>query len=165
MLYFAYGSNMCTGRLRGRVRSASFVRIARLTGHSFRFHKRSIDGSSKADAFETGNSSDSIWGAIFDLEENQKPSLDTAEGLGAGYREKSAIVLDGNGQEHRAALYVADASSIDDTLRPYSWYKRFVVEGARQHALPDEYVSAIAGMPDAEDPDRGRDRRMRQISC
>src|SRR5690348_15499711 len=43
MLYFAYGSNMCTNRLRAkdRVPSAEFVQTARLAKHIFRFHKRS----------------------------------------------------------------------------------------------------------------------------
>ena len=165
MLYFAYGSNMCTGRLRGRVASATVVRIARLTGHSFRFHKRSKDGSAKADAFETGNPSDVVWGVIFDIDERQKAALDVAEGLNNGYDQKTVTVLDESGQEHPAFLYVADTNSIDSTLRPYSWYKRFVVDGARQHSLPREYVNLIATMPDMDDPDRATDQRERSIAC
>ena len=55
MLYFAYGSNVCAGRLRRRVPSAVFAGIAKLPKHSFRFHKKSTDRSAKADAFETGD--------------------------------------------------------------------------------------------------------------
>jgi len=165
MLYFAYGSNMCTGRLRRRVPSATSVRIAKLTGHSFRFHKRSTDGSGKGDAFGTTNPLDIVWGVIFDIDERQKATLDEAEGLGAGYEEKTANVVDEGGQEHCVVLYVAEANSIDTTLRPYSWYKRFVVDGARQHALPNEYIDAIAAMPDMEDSDQRRDRRNRSIPC
>jgi len=165
MLYFAYGSNMCTGRLQRRVPSATYVRIAKLMGHSFRFHKRSDDGSVKGDAFETDNCSKLVWGVIFDIDETEKPALDDAEGLGAGYKEKSATVLDEGGQGHRIFLYVAETNSTDNTLRPYSWYKRFVIDGARQHGLPDEYVNAIAAMPDVEDHDRVRDRRNRSITC
>jgi AIG2-like family len=165
MLYFAYGSNMCTGRLRRRVPSAAFSRIARLVGHSFQFHKRSTDGSGKGDAFETGNPLDNVWGVIFDIDQKEKPELDRVEGLGEGYNEKSAIVLDETGHDHRVVLYIADANSIDNTLSPYSWYKRFVVDGARQHNLPEEYVNVIAAMPDMEDPNKGRDRRNRSIAC
>jgi AIG2-like family len=165
MLYFAYGSNMCTGRLRRRVPSATVVRIAKLTGYSFRFHKRSRDGSGKGDAFETGDATDFVWGVIFEIDERQKPTLEEAEGLGAGYAEKVATVLDENGQEYRVVLYVADAASIDDALRPYTWYKRFVVDGARQHALPNEYIEGVAASPEVEDADRERDRRQRSIAC
>jgi gamma-glutamylcyclotransferase len=165
MLYFAYGSNMCVGRLRQRVPSAIFARIAKLMGHSFRFHKRSSDDSAKSDAFETGDPSDFVWGIIFDIDEREKPALDRAEGLGFGYREKTETLFDEGRQEHRAFLYVADTNSIDNTLRPYSWYKRFVVDGARQHALPEEYVNGIAAMPDVDDADQARDRRERSIVC
>jgi gamma-glutamylcyclotransferase len=60
MRYFAYGSNMCVGRLRHRVPSTKFVCI-KLTEHIFRFHKRSIDGSAKANALLTGNRQDLIF--------------------------------------------------------------------------------------------------------
>jgi integrase len=63
MLYFAYGSNMCTGRLRQRVPSANPVRVAKLLNHAFRFHKRSGDLSGKCDAYFTGETTDVIWGA------------------------------------------------------------------------------------------------------
>jgi len=165
MLYFAYGSNMCAGRLRRRVPSATYVGIAKLAGHSLRFHKRSSDGSGKSDAFETGNPSELVWGVIFDLNEREKLVLDEAEGLGAGYVGKQSTILDERGQEHRVFLYVAEANSIDNSLRPYSWYKRFVIDGARQHALPETYVKAIAAMPDMEDRDRARDQRNRSITC
>src|ERR1700732_5619552 len=112
MLYFAYGSNICTGRLQRRAPSATFVRTARVMGHSFRFHKRSSDDSAKADAFETSNPPDFVWGVIFDIDEREKSALDHAEGVGFGYREKMGILLDKGGQEHRAFLYVADANSI-----------------------------------------------------
>src|SRR5207247_6479737 len=69
MLYFAYGSNMCTARLRGRDSSATPVRIGKLLNHSLRFHKRSTDGSAKCDAYYfTGKPQDVIWGVIFEID-------------------------------------------------------------------------------------------------
>jgi len=165
MLYFAYGSNMCTGRLKQRVPSATFVRISMLKGHAFRFHKRSTDSSAKADAFETGNTSDVVWGVIFEIDDREKPRLDDAEGLGAGYDEKITTVVDERGQEHRVLLYISDADHIENSLSPFSWYKRFVVDGARQHALPAEYLAVIAAMPHVQDPDQARYRRNRSIAC
>jgi AIG2-like family len=165
MLYFAYGSNMCTGRLQLRVPSATYVCIAKLVGYSFRFHKWSKDGSAKANAFETSNPSDLVWGVVFDINEGEKSLLDKAEGLGAGYRDKSVTVLDMKGQQYELFLYVAETDSIDRKLRPYSWYKRFVVEGARRYNLPDEYVNRIVAMQDVEDGDRTRDEANRSITC
>ena len=165
MLYFAYGSNMCTGRLRRRVPSATFVVVAKLMRHSFGFHKRSTDGSAKGDAFETGKPAELVWGVIFNIDVREKAALDEAEGLGAGYDEKVATVIDEAGAKHQVALYLANAQSIDTALRPYSWYKRFVIDGARQHQLSVEYINGIVAMPDREDPDRARDRRNRSIAC
>ena len=163
-IYFAYGSNMCTRRLRERVPSAKALRIARLEGHSFRFHKRSTDRSGKADAFETANPEDIVWGVVFEIDSSEKPSLDRAEGLGRGYRERTVRVVDENNIGHYASLYIASQDVIDADLVPYSWYKRFVVEGARQHGLPAGYIARIDAMPATEDPDRERDASMRELT-
>jgi hypothetical protein len=165
MLYFAYGSNMCTGRLRRRVPSAKAVRIAMLSNHSLRFHKRSNDGSGKCDACFTGEPADVVWGVIFQIDPADKPHLDSHEGLGYGYVEKLITVADQDGNPHRVFMYTAEGSHIDPTLRPYSWYKRFVVEGARQHNLPAEHIAAIEANKVIEDPNTERYDRNRQIAC
>lgn len=165
MLYFAYGSNMCTGRLRGRVPSASPLFRAQLVGHSFRFHKRSKDGSAKADAYKTNNLADTVWGVVFEIAPAEKPNLDRAEGLNQGYIDKTVGVVDETAETHQVLIYVADPSAIDASLRPYSWYKRFVVEGARQHELPVEYVQFVERFDDIDDPDQNRETSKRAIRC
>jgi len=164
-LYFAYGSHMCTKRLRERVPSAKALRIARLEGHSLRFHKRCTDRSGKADAVETDNPADIVWGVVFEIDSCEKPNLDSAEGLGRGYRTRTVRVVDENHIGHYVSLYYADQDSIDANLIPYSWYKRFVLEGARQHGLPADYIALIEAMPSSEDPDKDRDARNRGIGC
>src|SRR2546427_4136881 len=165
MLYFAYGSNMCTGRLRGRVSTANSVCIARLPNHTLRFHKRSSDGSGKADASYTGNANDGVWGVVFEIEDRQKPRLDRAEGLSQGYDEAEIMVLDVEGVEHRVSAYLAQASHVDATLLPFSWYKRFVVNGARQHGLPADYVAQIEAVATEQDEERGCDSKNQGINC
>jgi gamma-glutamylcyclotransferase len=158
MLYFAYGSNMHTGRLRARVGSACAVGPARLTNHSFRFHKRSDkDGSSKGNAYFTGNPEDTVWGVIFELDDRDKPALDRHEGVGYGYEEREVTVIDSGGNRQRLFMYVASESHINAELRPYSWYKRFVVEGAREHGLPPDYIAWLEQAPSIADPDQERD--------
>ena len=49
LLYFAYGSNMSSVRLRARVNSAQPLGVARLPGHRLRWHMHSLDGSGKCD--------------------------------------------------------------------------------------------------------------------
>lgn len=166
MKYFAYGSNMCTARLRGRVPSAGALFVASLSGHKLKFHKLSRrDRSAKADAEHTGDAADTVWGVVFGLEEHEKPNLDAAEGLNSGYEEKEIIMKDGRGQEHEAVMYFASEPFKRSDLRPYSWYLRFVIEGARQHGLPPDYIALLEKTVSIEDPDGGRDAENRRISC
>ncbi|HXE75508.1 MAG TPA: gamma-glutamylcyclotransferase family protein [Candidatus Xenobia bacterium] len=156
---------MCTGRLRCRVPSAHPLFVTQLSGHVLRFHKRSTDGSGKADAEFTENNSDSVWGVVFEIDAHQKNALDAAEGLGDGYKEKLVQVRDPAGQMYSALMYFASRSHIDPSLKPYSWYVRFVSEGAKQHTLPANYVAAIEAVPSVNDPDTRREARMRAIKC
>ena len=165
MLCFAYGSNMCTGRLRARVSSAMPVAVARLSGYRFAFEKRSTDGSAKGNAAETGRESDAVWGVVFDIDTAQKPALDDAEGLGHGYGEKAITVTDKSSQSYECVMYYAQPSHIV-VDQPYDWYKRFVVDGARQHVLPPEYISQhLAAPPAKADANNVRDARNRRITC
>ncbi len=165
MKYFAYGSNMCTGRLRKRVPSCGKVSVARLSKHVLLFHKESEDGSVKADAYFTGDTADEVWGVVFDINNDEKSELDKAEGLNQGYLEKEVEAVDEQNVPHNVWLYYAEESYIDETMSPYSWYKRFVVEGARQHRLPETYVSALERIESHEDSDESRDKQNKDIQC
>ena len=140
---------MCTDRLKNRgVSSAKSFRIAALANYSLKFHKRGAkDGSGKADAFFTGNPGDVVWGVIFEIDPAEKALLDRVEGLGRGYRATEITVITPGGKEHRSFLYVAEQSHIDPNLKPYSWYKRSMVECARQLGLPAEYIMQIEAIP------------------
>lgn len=156
MLIFAYGSNMCTPRIRERVPSAQRVAVARLDRHQLRFHKRGRDGSSKADAFRTDAPGDHVWGVVFEIDPDEKPELDRAEGLGHGYLEREVEVTTASAECLRAFMYYAAPTAIAAGWTPYSWYKDFVIIGAREHGLPSDYVGAIEAVPAARDPDRDR---------
>ena len=117
--YFAYGSNMLTARLRERVPSAAAIGIGQLVGHALRWDKRSWqDGSGKCDAEATSRNDDVVWGVLFELDPEEKPALDKAEGVGAGYLEKTVNVLTEAGLV-TAVTYCANDK--DTTLRPYHW--------------------------------------------
>jgi hypothetical protein len=137
IVYFAYGSNMVTERLRERAPSATPIGIGRLSGHVLSWDKRSrSDGSGKCDAEATGRNGDVVWGVLFELDPRDKPALDRAEGAGEGYVEKQVTILTADGSVH-ALTYCATEK--DPALRPYRWYKALVVAGAREHHLPADY--------------------------
>jgi gamma-glutamylcyclotransferase len=161
--YFAYGSNMCTARIRERLPNARAKGIARLAEHSLRWHKRSIDGSGKCDAFRTGNQEDEVIGVVFELPDDEKRQLDAVEGLGKGYDEKTVMVNLEDGSRSGAVLYVATSSAIDSSLVPYDWYKEHVQCGAKDYNLPERYRARIDSVPTKTDPNSTRAAKERHI--
>ncbi|MFP3882156.1 MAG: gamma-glutamylcyclotransferase family protein [Actinomycetota bacterium] len=159
MRNFAYGSNLCRSRMRERVPGATFGSVTRLPMHTLRFHKRSKDESGKADAYFTGDSADEVWGVIVEVPDDERNALDRAEGLGQGYTERDVTVYDLSGEAHQVTAYIADESAIDPSLRPYDWYKMLVVEGARAHGLPEQYIEDLAKTEDLPDPLESRPAR------
>ena len=160
--YFAYGSNMSIARLHGRTPSAVLQGCCRLNRHDLRFHKRGHDGSSKADAYFTGDDHDVIHGALFTIERSEKPNLDAAEGLGNGYELKQVMVIDGAGFTIPALTYVA--TQFDVQLKPYSWYLNHVLVGALELGLPEHYIhSKISTVTAVDDGNWMRDREQRRI--
>jgi hypothetical protein len=133
-----------------------------LPGYTVRYNKRSEDGSGKCNLVRT-KESDRVYGVIYEFLDQEKPSLDKHEGLGRDYHTEEIRVITDNG-ETGAYTYVADESAVDDSLRPYSWYKELVVEGARQHSLPDEYIAQLEGVDADTDGDAERERLNRRIS-
>lgn len=152
-LSFAYGSNMSTARLRKRVPSARPLGTGQLKRHALRWHKCSCDGSGKCDAEATAEDSDVVWGVLFEIKRLEKPWLDKAEGLHYGYDEKEVEVVTDRGVVKALMYYATD---IERSLRPYHWYKTFVVTGARQHGLPKPYVRNLEQVQSVRDPDANR---------
>lgn len=144
---------MFAARLRERVPSAVAIGIGRLIGYALKWHKRSVDGSGKCDIESTGRNEDVVWGVLFELDASEKPALDRAEGLGNGYVERRHDVTTEGGIV-TAVAYVATAK--DPSLRPYHWYKAFVVAGAKDHQLPQEYVELLESAPSIPDPNSAR---------
>jgi len=148
---------MSSKRLRARTPSARFITTATLYRHQLRFHKRSHDGSSKCDAYDTGNDQDYVIGVVFDIAEAEKTILDGHEGLGRGYEIKTIEIESANGDRLEAYTYYA--TDLDATLKPYHWYHHHVVSGAYEHRLPMDYITAIESIASMDDPDNDRHTR------
>ncbi len=149
MRYAAYGSNLHPLRLLDRLPSARLLGTGHLQDWSLRFHKRSTDASGKCSIF-AGN--EGVHFAIFDISEDDKLALDRIEGVGSGYAA-TTLNIPSFGD---CATYVAEPAYVDETLRPYDWYREFVLAGAISHGFPDEYVARIASISAVRDPDIAR---------
>jgi cation transport regulator ChaC len=156
VLYFAYGSNMYTPRLRYRVKSARAIGVATLPGFELRWHKRSMkDGSGKCDAFKASRKNAKVIGVLFDIDDKEKKALRTFEGVGKGYNE-CRVTLAMNSKQLSAFTYLADKAYVDRSLLPFSWYKSFVLRGAKEHKLDRVYLSKIRGQKAMRDTDKAR---------
>src|SRR4051812_8017072 len=96
-LYCAYGSNMLSRRLRTRTPSAIANGVGYLSGWRLTFDKVSTDGSGKCDIEPTPHPTDWVYGVVFEISCGEKAALDTAEGLGKGYREERVTVITSSG--------------------------------------------------------------------
>ncbi|TYL84415.1 gamma-glutamylcyclotransferase [Bradyrhizobium cytisi] len=160
-VYFAYGSNMSTDRLRKRMPSCKPLGIAALPNHALRFHKRSKDKSGKCNAFPSGNDN-SVIGVLFAFDPAERAKLDEAEGVGSGYEHAMVTVINEKGRRRKVLTYLATSDYIDESLKPYSWYKDFVLAGGKEHGLPPEYIAEyIQSVEAIEDPNKTRDKKQR----
>lgn len=156
VLYFAYGSNMSSKRLQARVPSATVFGRAVLRGHQLRFHKHSlVDNSAKCDAFETGNPDDLTHGVLFRFEGHEQGQLDMCEG--EGYKITRVEVDTEEGTKLEALIYLA--SLIKPELSPFDWYLQHVLQGAREHALPPDYIAEIEAVRTKPDLDQSRRKK------
>ncbi|MET0071793.1 MAG: gamma-glutamylcyclotransferase family protein [Candidatus Thiodiazotropha sp.] len=154
MLYFSYGSNMSSRRLLSRVPAAEYITTAALHGHELIFHKRSRDGSAKCDAFETKSDRQVVMGVVYEISKEDRAVLDRIEGLGKGYEVKGVELI--TPQERTMAAYTYYATSIDNTLQPFHWYKHHVMAGALEYRLPLTYIDSLQRVASREDPDPQR---------
>jgi hypothetical protein len=150
VIYFAYGSNMLTARLRARMPSCKPIGTATLPGHALKFHKRSKDGSGKCNALATDDLN-SVVGVLFSFDPANRENLDRAEGVGNGYNHAMVTVINEEGHRRKVLTYIADDEHIDDSLKPYTWYKELVLAGAGEHNLPIAYVTACITPVEAVD--------------
>ena len=126
-----------------------------------RWHKRSNDGSGKCDIVSVSSPKAHVFGVLYRVAVREKCALDKAEGLGQGYTEIDIDVLC---EGVRTAAKAYQATDIDHTLKPYSWYQALVVAGAKEHRMPKEYISQLEAVATQEDPNRARhNKNMRLI--
>lgn len=159
-LYFAYGSNMFTRRLRARAPSALVVGAGFVEGHHIWFDKVGADGSGKCDIRASSNPADRVHGVLFSIDVRDRSRLEQAEGLGGGYRNHETQVTNKAGVS-TAVLYLA--VDTNPQLQPYDWYKEIVIAGAVEHALPADYVESLRAVGSYPDPDADRSAKNKAL--
>jgi len=149
MRYAAYGSNLHPLRLQERVPSAKLLTCVNVPNWQLLFHKRGQDGSGKCSIVRAGQS---VYFAIYEMDETDKPTLDRAEGLNFGY-EQTVLNIPALGE---CFAYIASQTHVEERLKPFSWYKELVLVGVEHHRLPAEYLRTVQAVESIRDPDNHR---------
>lgn len=155
MLYFAYGSNLSPRRIEARLGPCRSLGTACLKGFRLHFHKRGADDSGKCNIRYSGDGRRRVYGGLYRLLAAQAQRLDGFEGQ--GYARQNVSLVHRN-QHCRAYTYVALDHWIDDSLRPFDWYRALVIQGAFDQGLPRAYVCKLLASGYIIDPDQNRRR-------
>ncbi len=155
--YAAYGSNLHPIRLSDRIPSAKLLGKGILKGKALLFHKRSKDGSGKCNIVD--DAKQQVYVAVYAIDESEKSALDNAEGVGYGYRTEEVKVV-GFG---KCFTYIAEDSHIDDSLKPYTWYKELVLVGCEKLEIPMTYIDRIRGIDADEDFEKQRQAKNMEL--
>jgi gamma-glutamylcyclotransferase (GGCT)/AIG2-like uncharacterized protein YtfP len=143
-LYFAYGSNLSQARMAARVPSARALGSACLSGFRLTLDKRRADGSGKANLRAAQD--ERVYGAVYQISAVHWEALDACE---PGYRRMSAAVM-ATGSPLEVWTYISGDLTPDPVA--FEWYKRLIVAGAAEHALPrswQQWLQTLPARPDA----------------
>lgn len=136
MLYFAFASNMNQSQMKRWCPASRFRKAAVLEGFRFVY-----DGFSLTWDGAVGNivksENESVWGALYEITERDRLTLDAFEGYPRSYDHKEVDVKDRDGKVYRAMTYFRTGRPLG---KPHPDYERIVIDGAKECGLPDEYI-------------------------
>jgi cation transport regulator ChaC len=140
--YFAYGSNLATDQKEHRTGSIREAKRARLDGYRLAFNKRGSDGTGKANIVP--DSGRTVWGVVYRMSPAALAKMDKYEGVAGGHYSRRAVrVRCESGDDRDAVTYVAGHAFLDDSLTPAQNYLQKILQGARGHHLPEDYIREI----------------------
>ena len=153
LLYFVYGAEMLSSRIRSRCAAPKAVAAARLADPRLGFYGYSPvwDGGLETVAPAPG---EEVWGVVYELSASDADSLDSWQGVrlnGTGaYFHYPAEVTDSQGATYAVLVYKKDV--LGEPTAPSQPYLDAVLAGACEHSLPPGAVAslqAIAARPAA----------------
>ncbi|NOZ33587.1 MAG: gamma-glutamylcyclotransferase [Alphaproteobacteria bacterium] len=161
-LYFAYGSNMLTQRLRARCPSATSLGMAKAAGWQLAFTQKGGDASAKATLVPAdGNTA---HGVLFEIAATERAALDRAEDWPNSYRREDEFPVIFNGVERAVTTYIGKRT-VENGVRPFGWYRALCLAGAHQNRLPHEVIETLAAHHCTIDPDPASSGRTKALAA
>jgi hypothetical protein len=147
--YFAYGSNMSPAIfLERRAMRPLATRCARLDGYRLCFSLPVGPGERGVASVEQAPGAH-VWGVAYLIARSEGVRLDRTEGVLGGLYERIPVVVAAEGDRLEAFTYRSSFSSAG--RKPSARYLGLLLEGARRHGLPLEYVEALEALDLAVD--------------
>jgi len=148
--YFAYGSNMARATFIERRRMQPLaVRRVFLDDHRLCFDLP-IGPGERGVANLIAEPGARTWGAAYLLHAAACDFLDRTEGTHRGFYRRIPIEVVADGGE-RLAAFAYQGDRRDARRKPSARYLGLLLDGARELALPDEYVAWLEAFPLAVD--------------
>jgi cation transport regulator ChaC len=139
--YFAYGSNMQAATLRGRRGIEPLdVRVGRLPGYRLCFDIP-IGAGARGVANLAIDVEAHVWGVAYLLTGDQHERLDRTEGVPAGVYRRLPVHVATPAGSLAAETYISERR--DPSRLPSFRYLGLLREGAREHALPADWLSVL----------------------
>ncbi|XP_026278890.1 gamma-glutamylcyclotransferase-like isoform X1 [Frankliniella occidentalis] len=156
-LYFAYGSNLLARRLHLMNPTAQRHGIGELRDYRLDFSTPASKRWGGAPATVVPDPGESVWGAIWSLDIEDRDHLDEQESVGSGlYDVFNATVRVAGGGVLQCRCYLmrevpprlAPGEARPAARQPSLVYKQVLLHGARESGLPAEYVERMQAVQD-----------------
>lgn len=139
--YFAYGSNLSKQRMLHRLDQIPASQPARLRHYRLAFN---CHVGQEFYANVMPSEGDNVWGAIYLCDRRAMLTLDHYEGVAEGcYRRMRVEIETASGEPRQVEIYLTAKSQLLRNGRPSSEYLDRIIVGAKEHALPAEYICGI----------------------
>lgn len=148
--YFAYGSNMTSGTLRGR-REVSYRRAlaARVPGWRLVLDKPPLIPVQCSFANIIADPAAEVLGVLYEVSLDDFEHIELTEGVRIGNYERvevNAWPL-ANPDEGPLSAFSLSSSNRDESLRPSRTYMDLLISGALEHGLPESYIEFLRVQP------------------
>src|SRR5215212_724929 len=130
--YFAYGSNLCVDQMARRCPNAADPQPATLADHDWLINER---GVATVEPFDGSQ----VHGVVWQLDDHDLATLDSAEGVPVRYRRDRLTVRTETGPS-QAWVYIDHRV---DPGPPRPGYLERIIDGAQHHGLPHRWVEFL----------------------
>lgn len=143
-LYFAYGSNLFSERMKKKYKSVFYLGAAYYPNFGLSFTRKSRSKRMKdgwvADMVFDPNSC--VWGMVYYISSNDLLMLDKQEVvyLDDGYLRQKVVIFGSNDEEYVAWTYFV---KVKGNGLPHPLYMKMILDGAQYHKLPRDYIDFL----------------------